>query len=755
MLDLEFISTPPERFEGLLIYRYRTGVLRRQFSDVLGKLARRAGGDLLPVEPTELAMHWSAVGLFDCIRLCDIPAKGQRNKLLTSRLLDLVRVPPPVPTALYSDANAFDAPGIKKLPLLYVEEPLVSGTNLASILGFIARTADLTVRPALVPTKASVAYFHELLEGEGGTLDLRAFIAEYDRASILYQDLETGKFKAPTKSQLADEGRSFVVKALRRFISSGGGFTDAELIRAVATKARRGWSARELTDELCRATRILLESMGSNKRGRNARKFGGMNKRLSVLWAAMLIAQTAKGYEAEDSEVIPSVDEAMLTLHQLMRQFSIGRQRLESEPLQGCWPSIDRVIQAHTINEDAENEPDVRSELIATLRKSVAGVPESSWLGRLNRMLSKMTPVSEPGERSGLDPDIQSISVKSFADLLGQERVLTELRQRFANKEHGKPLVIVGTSGSGKRSVARLYAKALMCEGEKVDGIEPCCHCKSCVDFGDGGDFNYVPFDLGLPNALQYAIQYVETLWQPSFARHRTIVLSRPEKSPASLDAFLKPFEDGVHGTTFIVLATDQGALQSATLSRSRTVRLAPLGRSDARTLVSRVLSKVEFSDGVIELIVGMGGGAPGRLLQLADIVKASEAYVLSQARVALGIDWGRTALAFWSALFSGTVDAEVINQLTLPCSPQEAFARTARVLLCLEKNSLDGEPALFRMEAEFAEVEAKLSASSRNRAIARHGLYAGVMSLWRAYEVVELEDLSKAAQKAKEIICA
>lgn len=754
MLDFEFISAPPERFEGLLVYRYRTGVLRHHFSDVLAKLARRAGGDLFPVEPSELASHWSAAGLFNGVRLCDIAATGQRHKSLTSRLLDLARVPPLMPTALCSHASAFDAPGIKKLPLLYVEEPVVSEANLAAIMGFLVRAADLTVRPALAPTEASFAYFRELLEGEGGTLDLRAFITEYDRACILYQDLETGKFIAPTKAQLADEGRSFVVRALGFFINNEGNFTDAGLIRAIAIKARRGWSALELADELCRATRILIGSVGSDRRGRNARQRGGMTKRLLYVWAALLIARTAKIYDAEDSELIPSVDEFMLTLHRLVEQFRVGRHRLESEPLRGYWSFIDRVVQAHNVNEDVEDERDARSKLLAALKKSLAGVSGDGWLGRLNRVLSKAAPEPEPSELSGPESVKHAIAVKSFADLLGQEKLLSELRRRFANNDHGKPLVIVGVPASGKRSVARLYAKALMCTGDRVGGIEPCCHCQSCVDFEDDGDFSYIPFDLGLPDALQYAIGYVETLWQPSFARHRTIVLSRPEKSPASLDAFLKPFEDGVLGTTFIVLATDQGALQFATLSRSRSFRLAPLGRSDARAVVSRILSS-DFSDEVIELIVRMGGGVPGRLLQLAGIVSASKAYGLSKARVALDIDWGRTVLSFWSALFAGAVDTEIINQLTLACSPQEAFARTARLLLCLEKNRMEAEPVLFGMEAKFAEVEAKLSGSPRNRVIARPGLYADLISLWRAYEVVEPEDILKAAQKAREIICA
>lgn len=753
MLDFEFIARPPERFEGLLVYRYRTGVLRRQLADVLRTMAQRGGGDLFPVEPTELALHWSAAGLFDGVRLCDVPAAGQRYRLLASRLLDLARVSPPMPTALFSCGNAFDAPGIKNLPLLHVVEPLVSEANLVSIIGFIERTADLTVRPALVPTEAAILYFRELLEGEGGTLDLRAFITEYDRSCILYQDLETGKFNAPTRLQLADEGRSFVVRALRRFISEEGNFTDAGLVRAIAIKARRGWSARELADDLCRATRILIESVGSDKHARNARKYGSMTKRRLYLWAAMLIAQTAKGYAAEDSEFIASVDELMLTIHRLIEQFKVGNRRLESEPLKGCWSLIDRVARSHIANEEVEVEPDARSELIATLRKSLSGASGGGWLGRLNRILSK--PAPKLSTRSGQDFAKQQILAKSFTDLLGQERVLSELSRRFAEKDHGKPLVIIGAPGSGKRSVARLYAKALVCEGKKVNGIEPCCRCQSCASFQHDGDFSYIPFDLGLPNALQYAVGYVETLPQSSFARHRTIVLSQPEKSSASLDAFLKPFEDGAHKTTFIVLATDQSALRGATLSRSRAIRLATLNRSDARALVLRTLPKAEFSNEVLDLIIKIGGGVPGRLLQLADIVKASGAYSLSQARVALEVDWGLGALSFWSTIFSGFVNAEAINELTAFCSPQEALTRTARVLICLERSHTEAEPALFGVEAEFAEVERKLLMCAGHREMGRQDLYAGLMNLWCSQEVVEHDDLLNAAQEASEFMRA
>src|SRR5690349_12050088 len=77
-LDLDFLRSP-KPISGLVIYRYRTGIVLQQMKRCLAELAKADGGMVVSVSADELSMYWTHGGLFPGIRIADISFQRVRS----------------------------------------------------------------------------------------------------------------------------------------------------------------------------------------------------------------------------------------------------------------------------------------------------------------------------------------------------------------------------------------------------------------------------------------------------------------------------------------------------------------------------------------------------------------------------------------------------------------------------------------------------------------------------------------------------
>ena len=66
----------------------------------------------------------------------------------------------------------------------------------------------------------------------------------------------------------------------------------------------------------------------------------------------------------------------------------------------------------------------------------------------------------------------------SFADVRGQDHVVQTLKNQIVSDRIGHAYLFCGTRGTGKTSIAKIFAKAVNCENP-VDG-SPCGECQTC-----------------------------------------------------------------------------------------------------------------------------------------------------------------------------------------------------------------------------------------------------------------------------------
>jgi DNA polymerase III subunit gamma/tau len=162
-----------------------------------------------------------------------------------------------------------------------------------------------------------------------------------------------------------------------------------------------------------------------------------------------------------------------------------------------------------------------------------------------------------------------------FDDVIGQDASVKVLRQ-FVRSGTGfhQSYVFCGFHGSGKTTMGRILARALLCEAP-VDG-DPCDLCASCTSILERGSSEcFTEFDAATNSGKDDIRSIVETLNYDTFSGKRRIYLmdEAHRLSKDALDALLKPMEDTVHGSedkllVCIFCTTEPERMRSTIFSR-------------------------------------------------------------------------------------------------------------------------------------------------------------------------------------------
>jgi DNA polymerase III subunit gamma/tau len=135
-----------------------------------------------------------------------------------------------------------------------------------------------------------------------------------------------------------------------------------------------------------------------------------------------------------------------------------------------------------------------------------------------------------------------------YADVLGQDATIRILK-RFISTGKGwaQGYLFAGPWGSGKTTLARLMARAMLCEAPTPDG-EPCDACFSCTSLlTTGSSLDFTEVDAATNSGKESIQRIVEEIQYNSFSGRRHLYLfdEAHRLTPQALDAMLKPMEEG------------------------------------------------------------------------------------------------------------------------------------------------------------------------------------------------------------------
>lgn len=215
---------------------------------------------------------------------------------------------------------------------------------------------------------------------------------------------------------------------------------------------------------------------------------------------------------------------------------------------------------------------------------------------------------------------------QTFADVVGQEHVLTALANGLSLGRIHHAYLFSGTRGVGKTSIARLLAKGLNCE----TGITatPCGVCDNCREIEQGRFVDLIEIDAASRNKVEDTRDLLDNVqYAPARGRFKVYLIDEVHMlSRHSFNALLKTLEEPPAHVKFLLATTDPQKLPVTILSRCLQFHLKALDVEQIRHQLEHILGveQIAFEPRALQLLSRAADGSLRDALSLTDQAIAS-----------------------------------------------------------------------------------------------------------------------------------
>lgn len=156
----------------------------------------------------------------------------------------------------------------------------------------------------------------------------------------------------------------------------------------------------------------------------------------------------------------------------------------------------------------------------------------------------------------------------SFNEVKGQDHIVTTLKNQIKADRVGHAYLFCGTRGTGKTSIAKLFAKTVNCENP-VDG-SPCGECRSCKAISAGASMNVIEIDAASNNGVDNIREIRdEVQYSPAEGKYKVYIIDEVHMlSQGAFNALLKTLEEPPSYVIFILATTEVQKIPITILSR-------------------------------------------------------------------------------------------------------------------------------------------------------------------------------------------
>lgn len=199
---------------------------------------------------------------------------------------------------------------------------------------------------------------------------------------------------------------------------------------------------------------------------------------------------------------------------------------------------------------------------------------------------------------------------QTFDEVVGQKAIVQTLKNALAENKIAHAYLFCGPRGTGKTSMARLFAKALNCSS----GLgEQCNNCDNCKQITSGSHPDVYEIDAASNSSVDNIRKIIEEIsFAPIMGRYKVYIIDEVHAmSGSAFNALLKTLEEPPSNVVFILATTEPNKVLPTIMSRVQRFDFSKVSQDDLVGLMSRILDKenVSYDEKALQVIARISDG--------------------------------------------------------------------------------------------------------------------------------------------------
>lgn len=210
----------------------------------------------------------------------------------------------------------------------------------------------------------------------------------------------------------------------------------------------------------------------------------------------------------------------------------------------------------------------------------------------------------------------------NFDEVVRQEHIVRILKNQIESDKVGHAYLFCGPRGTGKTTLAKIFARAINCE--RPVNASPCGKCAACRALADGSNLDISEIDAASNNGVDEMRDLREKVQYPPVAgKYKVYIIDEVHMlTQSAFNAVLKTLEEPPRHAVFILATTEPQKIPATILSRCMRFDFKLIPQHDLESLIKSVFDKTgkEYEDAAVAAIARAGAGSARDSLSIADM---------------------------------------------------------------------------------------------------------------------------------------